>query len=93
VNSIAAQKNNAATAGAFGHREPSVALLSGSRTVPITTIIAMVRLLLRTVVLVVSPAIGTLVASVLARHVGVGIAAGRGRVGVAGGHQLAGSSQ
>jgi hypothetical protein len=55
--------------------------------------IAMVRLLLRPVVLVVPLAIGVLVASMLARHVGVGIGSGRGRVRAADGHKSVGSSQ
>jgi uncharacterized membrane protein len=53
----------------------------------------MVRLLLRSVVLVVSLAIGVLVVSVLARHVGVGIGGGRGSVRAPDGHKLVGSSQ
>jgi hypothetical protein len=57
------------------------------------TIIAMVRLLLRTVVLAASLAIGVLVASVLARHTGVGIGGRRGRVRAADGHKSVGSSQ
>jgi hypothetical protein len=56
-------------------------------------IIAMVRLLLRPVVLVVCLAIGVLVASVRARHVGVGIGGGRERVRAAYSHKLVGSSQ
>ncbi len=49
----------------------------------------MVRLLLRPVMLVVFPAIGVLVASVLvlARHIGVVISGGRGRVRAADGHR------
>jgi hypothetical protein len=53
-------------------------------------IIAMVRLL-RPVVLVVCPAIGVLVASVRARHVGVGIGGGREPVHAAYSHKLVGS--
>jgi len=55
-------------------------------------IIAMVRLLLRPVVLVVCLAIGVLVASVRARRVGVGIGGGE-RVRAAYSHKLVGSSQ
>jgi len=61
-------------------------------TVSIIMIIAMVRLLLRPVVLVVCLAIGVLVASVRARRVGVGIGGGE-RVRAAYSHKLVGSSQ
>jgi hypothetical protein len=95
IEQVAAALNAALSRHARGIQTPRTERgpAPGSPTVPITTIIAMVRLLLCTVVLVVCLAIGVLVASVLARHVGVGIGGGRGRVRAADGHKSIGSSQ